>query len=317
VPYFSLKELHPICPEYIQYAEDWKRTVDSKGSIIHNYVGSGEFGAQMCLRSGWLDFRKASIDLVLSKHNFDGVYYDWVSALYCNNPQHLEGKKHNDVRELLDLIFWTRKRVGPNGLVFLHLSGVPMMVIENVTDFVFTHEELNMLAPGPGEFSPETDFAGITTHHIVESKATDTLEKKIRFAIGCFLEGFWITPAVSISAEDLSFQMTKKLTQYDITTYSFIPAREKPVWIKGDGLMASFYWKKGKAIIHLANLGHQSSDSLFGIDLRDKGFSAGATIEVFSDGKVVFNTDLTTFAENGIPVRVDPLQTLFFEIWEK
>ena len=74
----------------------------------------------MCLRSGWLDFLKFSIDRVLKNHPLDGVYYDWNVALLCSNPLH-EGnrdraapaKGHWDMDELLDLMEWTRRRVGP------------------------------------------------------------------------------------------------------------------------------------------------------------------------------------------------------------
>ena len=37
----------------------------------------------MCLRSGWLDFLKFSIDRVLKDHPLDGVYFDWNVALLC------------------------------------------------------------------------------------------------------------------------------------------------------------------------------------------------------------------------------------------
>ncbi|MCM8788724.1 MAG: DUF6259 domain-containing protein, partial [Candidatus Omnitrophica bacterium] len=97
VPYFSLKELHPETPEFKKFGEEWKRTIDAKGTIIHNYAGSGEFGCQMCLCSGWSRFRKTSVDLVLKRHNFDGVYYDWVCSLYCNNPLHAGGMEHTDI----------------------------------------------------------------------------------------------------------------------------------------------------------------------------------------------------------------------------
>ncbi|MGB9643202.1 MAG: hypothetical protein ACPL3Q_08420, partial [Candidatus Ratteibacteria bacterium] len=69
VPYFSLKELHPDAPEYKKFRKLWKRTIDKKYSVIHNYAGTGEYGAQMCLCSGWKEFRKKSIDIVLKKHS--------------------------------------------------------------------------------------------------------------------------------------------------------------------------------------------------------------------------------------------------------
>ena len=66
-----------------------------------------------------------SIDRVLRNHPLDGVYFDWNAALFCCNPLH-EGKSakekadgHWDIDGLLDLIEWTRKRIGPDGLLII------------------------------------------------------------------------------------------------------------------------------------------------------------------------------------------------------
>ncbi len=100
----------------------------------------------MCMRSGWLEYLKLSIDRVLKNHPLDGVYYDWNVALYCENPLH-EGKGagekaqgHWDMDELLDLMEWTRQRVGPDGLVIVHNTTVPMFVAENFADYVVATE---------------------------------------------------------------------------------------------------------------------------------------------------------------------------------
>jgi len=130
--YFSNKELHPSTREFQEHSQQWGR-MNRKGDLQHNYFrGQSEFGAQMCLRSGWLGLLKQSIDRVLKNHPLDGVYYDWNVALLCYNPVH-EGKDvgapaqgHWDMDELLDLIEWTRQRVGPRGLVIVHNTTTPM-----------------------------------------------------------------------------------------------------------------------------------------------------------------------------------------------
>jgi len=54
--YFSNKELHPSTPQFQQHGIEWGR-MDRKGGLQHNSSGpKSEFGAQMCLRSGWLDY---------------------------------------------------------------------------------------------------------------------------------------------------------------------------------------------------------------------------------------------------------------------
>ena len=86
--YFSNKELHPSTKEFQEHGEAWGR-MNRKGELQHNYYRADrEFGAQMCLRSGWLDFLKFSIDRVLKNHPLDGVYFDWNVALLCCNPLH-------------------------------------------------------------------------------------------------------------------------------------------------------------------------------------------------------------------------------------
>lgn len=311
VPYFSLKELHPDCPEYQQYGERWKRTVDNKLSVIHNYAGNGEFGAQMCLRSGWLDFRKRSIDRVLSNHAFDGVYYDWTLATYCNNPSHMDGRKHTDMDEFLDLIFWTRERTGPDGLMFLHLSGTPMMVVENTANLVYTHEEFAALSPGPGDFCPEADFAGITEHQIVGWDRGETKKGK-RFILSCFLEGLWT--CARANPGNPALEMIKALTSYDIASLSFTPSSRQPVELDNKDIMASLYWKKGKALIHIANLGDTAGYCIFRVDLRQKGFSDGQKIRVRYPGRAKICSSVRELAVRGHRIRIAPLESRFVEI---
>ncbi len=64
--YFSNKELHPSTAQFQQHGTEWGR-MNRKGDLQHNfYKANSEFGAQMCLRSGWLDSLKASVDRVLT-----------------------------------------------------------------------------------------------------------------------------------------------------------------------------------------------------------------------------------------------------------
>jgi hypothetical protein len=144
--YFSNKELHPSTPQFRQHGLDWGR-MNRKGDLQHNaFNDKAEFGAQMCLHSGWLDYLKASVDRVLAHHALDGVYYDWNVALLCCNPRHEKLKArqsaagHWDIDELLDLMEWTRRRVGPGGLVIIHNTTTPMFATENFADHVASNE---------------------------------------------------------------------------------------------------------------------------------------------------------------------------------
>lgn len=311
VPYFSLKELHPDAPEYKIFSEEWKRTIDKK-TVIHNYAGTGEFGAQMCLCSGWSQFRKKSIDLVLKNHDFDGVYYDWVCSQYCNNPNHKNGEEHTDIEELIDLIFWTRKRVGRNGIVFLHLSGVPMMVFENVADLVYTHEDLPWICPYPGDFSPETDFAGITEHQITTSNLCNDPEKEMLFTLSCFLEGLWVCPR-TISEKDPVIREMRKFKQYDICSYRFQPAGKKPVVTTEKEVYGSLYWKKNHALIYIANLGNKKIHCRFFVDLTEKGWKTNSAIKIKLPGLTRI-TSTGKLSTQGEMISLSAWESYFIEI---
>lgn len=141
--YFSNKKLHPSTKEFQEHGQTWSRK-NRKGDLRHNFYRrpDREFSVQMCLRSGWLDFLKFSNDRLLKNHPLDGVYYDWNVALFCCNPLHEAdhdgtepAKGHWDMDELLELMEWTRRRVGPDGLIIVHNTKVPMYAMENFADW--------------------------------------------------------------------------------------------------------------------------------------------------------------------------------------
>lgn len=74
--YFSNKELHPSTVQFQLSGLEWGR-MNLKGDLQHNcFKDKSEFGVQMCLRSGWVDYLKTCVDRVLTNHPLDGVYYD-------------------------------------------------------------------------------------------------------------------------------------------------------------------------------------------------------------------------------------------------
>ncbi|HUV14773.1 MAG TPA: DUF6259 domain-containing protein, partial [Acidobacteriota bacterium] len=85
VPYFSNHEFHQSNDGFWRMAEQWGRKPDDQANIRPNYY----YGAHMCLKSGWLDYFKFTVDRVLKNHDFDGVYYDWNIAMFCNNSLHV------------------------------------------------------------------------------------------------------------------------------------------------------------------------------------------------------------------------------------
>jgi hypothetical protein len=261
--YFSNKELHPSTQAFQEHGSEWGRR-DSKGALQHNFFrDKSEFGVQMCLRSGWLDFLKASIDRVLTNHPLDGVYYDWNVALLCCNSRH-EGKPagpmvsaHWDIDELLNLMEWTRRRVGPNGLVIVHNTTTPMYATENFADFVVANEwgygKWSENGPELRELPLEWSLVGARSRGVIsygqiDSQASRRLHRL--FALEALLGGVTPWPA---SPETLEvFSILKAIGQ--IETCRFADWRNQAVDLKGPRCASAIYSRPGEAFILLCNL---------------------------------------------------------------
>jgi hypothetical protein len=262
--YFSNKELHPSTKEFQEHGLTWGRK-NRKGDLQHNfYRGQSEFGAQMCLRSGWLESLKFSIDRVLKNHPLDGVYFDWNVALFCCNPLH-EGQPdahapaqgHWDVEELLDLMEWTRNRVGPAGLVIVHNTTTPMFAAENFSDYVVAtewgYQKWTDRAPNLEDLPLEWSLAGarprgVISYGTIDSQAPRRLHRL--FALEAFLGGVTPWPASPETFELLSlFQALG-----NIESYRFADWRNQAVSLSDTRSASAVYSRPGQAYLLLANL---------------------------------------------------------------
>jgi hypothetical protein len=261
--YFSNKELHPSTKEFREHGWEWGRK-DSQGKLQHNfYRGTNEFGVQMCLRSGWLEFLKQSIDRVLKNHPLDGVYYDWNVALFCRNGLH-EGAKadeagagHWDIDELLDLMEWTRRRVGPRGLVIVHNTTTPMYVTENLADCVVANEwgYGNWTEQGPDlqQLPLEWSLVGARARGVIsygQLNAQSPRRLHRLFALEALVSGVTPWPA---SAE--TFELVPLLKPLgDVESYRFLDWRNGAVALEGRRCASAVYSRPGEAYLLLANM---------------------------------------------------------------
>lgn len=267
--YFSNKELHPSTPEFQAHGSEWGRK-SLKGNLQHNfYRGTNEFGVQMCLRSGWLSCLESSIDRVLAHHRLDGVYYDWNVALLCCNPAHQPGHKspgaaaHWDIDELLQLMEWTRRRVGPNGLIIIHNTTTPTFATENFADHIVANEwgygkwtgqgaELKDL---PLEWSlVGARSRGVISYGQLDSNSPARLTRL--FALEALLGG--VTPWPASADTFQIFPLLKPIG--NLENCRFVDWRNDAAIVSGSRCASAIYSRPGEAFILLANLSETADE---------------------------------------------------------
>jgi hypothetical protein len=267
--YFSNKELHPSTEAFQQHGLEWGR-MNRKGDLQHNaFNDKSEFGAQMCLRSGWLDYLKMSIDRVLTHHALDGVYYDWNVALLCCNPRHEHlkagqaGAGHWDIDELLNLMEWTRQRVGPHGLVIVHDTGTPMFATENFADDVVAHEwgygKWSGDGPDPQALPLEWSLVGarprgVISYGMFDAQAPRHLHRL--FALEALLAGVAPWP-VGQEAFDL-FPILKPIGKFE--GYRFVDWRNHAVTLGGRRSGCCIYSRPDESWLVVGNLNAFTND---------------------------------------------------------
>jgi hypothetical protein len=285
LPYFSNHELHQSTEAFKLHAEEWGRKPDDQGNLRPDYF----YGAHMCFKSGWLDFFKSYVDTVLKHQPFDGVYYDWNMALYCNNPLHVgkdsngvSGKEglstyaysrtgHWDIDELLELMEWTRERVGLDGLVTVHNTMTPMFAIENFADYVVGMEwgygPLLDRMPTPEGLPLEWNFAGARARADIEYGTID------RAAPPGIYRLFYLTTLVTGTAPWPASDEAASLFQIlrpvgNPERFQFQDWRNRAVRMEGEDLLSAVYSRSGEAYILLANLQPKAREPLCQIDPR-------------------------------------------------
>jgi hypothetical protein len=267
--YFSNKELHPSTTEFQQHGSDWGR-MNRKGDLQHNFFkGKSEFGVQMCLRSGWLDSLKVSIDRVLKNHPLDGVYYDWNVALLCCNPQHEKLKAgqpaagHWDIDELLNLMEWTRRRVGPRGLVIIHNTTTPMFATENFADDIVANEwgygKWSGKGPNLQELPLEWSLVGARPRGVISYGQLDAQAPRglhCLFALEALLAGVTPWPASPETFE--LFQVVRPIGALE--DCRFADWRNQAVMIRGARCASAIYSRPDESWLVLGNLNESAQE---------------------------------------------------------
>lgn len=267
-PYFSLHEYSPESPDFARIGETCKRTIHDDGRMLVNPSPGGVYGAQLCLLSEWSSILKRSIDTVLTRHAFDGLYYDWTFPMACRNRSH-RGYVHWDIEAFMDHLAWSLERVGPDGILYLHMSLEPFVMAENLATCVLVYESPGPDRPARDMFPPIGEFLK-TCSRLVLATAAQTADPR-RFMLHCLLNH--VMPDRPSEEFIAAFD---ELAAIDFGRYTrFADQAVSPVRTGDDEVLSAVYWNAGEALVLLANLRDTAVAVDWRLDAPRIGWDAG------------------------------------------
>ena len=289
VPYFSIHEFHPKAAGYSQYAKEWARTNDELGTIYHNYYEKGEFGAQMCPQSGWIERRKRDVQKAYRELDFDGIYYDWAQTLPCNNKHH-DPRLHLGTDGVIDLLAWTRRLLAPkNGILIVHQYGLMQSIsFENFGDLIVNMEELSdseeMLQIG--KIPIVTELAESLPRSPCPSYRTDrSLERNENNIAQLVLFGMfpWGDPTAALEETLKLFHTFRPYRLEDYRLYTPLSGAVHTAW---EDVYGAVYTKPSQALVVVSNTSGQPRKSVvWTVKLQDLGFGSSLTRVTVKDAK--------------------------------
>jgi len=331
IPYISVKEFHPESAGFKENQVQWRQQPGPTFPELHTWAGSGEFGQVMCLESGWLEFRKQAIDIILKDIPWDGLYFDWCTPLNCRNPHHNGGALHSDQDAFYEFMFWVRKRVGLDGVIMTHISGLPQIVIENMATISLIYEDQNYGSfPRPEEFPAQCVFLPIVPRMLVASGQAGTPIARQTIMSG-ILQG---TPGCSGAFTGEKWDPNKKgqfgsfnaelandfalFHGEDLASYRFHPATARPIDTGNKDIYAALWVQDGRALIYVGNWSNKSAKGHLKIEPKRLGWKGKADVRavlVPSPGKdkasVLKRGKLTA---PGLPYALKPWATALYRL---
>lgn len=268
VPYFSVHEYHWNTPGFQENGPGWAR----RHSVNGPYLKNSGFGMQMCLKSDWVNKRKADIDIVLKNHAFKGIYFDGCHGSECESRSHANGT-HWDNDAFLELLEWTHDRIGKDGELYLHMTGLPNLAAENLATLVLT-EELTRPQITPEMFTPHVHFLNVVSRQITDfyTKVSDTERRK--YALASFLHH-----AIVSSTKDVYLKFYAEYKDFfdTLTRYTRHSAPDEgKVSVDHPDAGASLYWNDQEMLLCLVNLSENEIETEWEIaDFCGKGKQRG------------------------------------------
>lgn len=293
VPYFSVYEFHPEAQGFDRYAGEWMRMGDPGGAMIHNLVranNEGEYGAQMCPNSGWLERRKQDIERAYRDLGFDGIYYDWVKTLSCFNPKH--GSAHHlSTDQVVDLMAWTRRLVRPNGIVVLHIYGhTASLALENFADLVVNMEEASAterwmkitdvpIITRLAESIPRSPCPSYRPDHTVDRNRNNISQLVV---LGMFPAWRATGPSVAPPGGpgyELTLKLFRDFKPYRLEAYRFHDAFSGAVKTASDDVYGAAYGSAEPPLVVISNTSQEKRSGVsWRVDASKLGFGTPARV---------------------------------------
>jgi hypothetical protein len=271
IPYFSVNELHPKAPYYREKIRSWARNYGGSKKIRHWNTRGGEFGADVCLGSGWMDCLKQNIKTVMDHHDFDGLYFDMLGHTYCNNPGH-SSLMHNTIDEQVDIIAYAREIVGDDGIIVTHQSFFPLIAIENMVNAIVIMEEVpgypsfyGSNVPTLAEFLPFCSFVNVAHKAVCPYVMLPRKRKKAeeRKLIARTLVAGMTFYAAQVEQLDQAVDfshISKSLTGYDLSKYRFYDHKQSDIEINNQNIKSAVYKSRDSLLIIFANTETNSAE---------------------------------------------------------
>ncbi len=261
VPYFVPTGFHPLSPGYSEHSQDWALTVDDADTIRHGSADGGEYGAEMCLETGWLKRLKADAEMAFRELGFDGLYWDGVLPEPCRNSRH-NAKWHLGSDEAVSLLAWSRRLLGPNGILIHHVYGpLNSITFENFADLVVNMEEIANSEELLRLYTIPimTVLAESIPRAPCPSYRPDRGEERSRNRIAqLVLLGMFPWASPGSPANDDTLRLFQAFKAYHLDQFNFRSAYSGDVRTDRVDVMGALYVGQGLAVVVLSNTANEA-----------------------------------------------------------
>ncbi len=162
--------------------------------------------------------------------------------------------------ELVELMEWTRRRVGPDGLVIVHNTMVPCAATENFADHIVAMEwgygQLSSAAPPLADLPLEWNFLGARPRGVIgygclTPDAPEAVQRQMD--LRCLLTGTAPWPAL-----ELDLAMFAPLVNEDLSSYRFADWRTTAIRLGNREVAGAIYHRPDMALLLLGDLQQHS-----------------------------------------------------------